>query len=229
MSMSICLLNLSAISNNYIDVVQFYNNSVPEHDLCKLVRFTLFAGNQVSIPIGSYSPGDVDKLTSVTIPDSVTVSLKFRGFINFSLLLRPTYRVRISTSVPNLFPIHAGVEQNYNLFVYTICDIIHDILGLEIDKSSFDILLFNGVYNLNHSLNNDDFSQILNSGLFPVVLPPDFSGVRRRKGTIKMYLFNNKKRGTIIVNKKNFHLLGFTSIRDVQDAIGKLDLLVIYI
>lgn len=191
-----------------------------------------FCGNSVSQPCGSVAFDNTCVVSDNLNLDSenYTLSIHCAGLSKFSLLLRPNGNLRLSMAGTGYAQCDRDSVQQLLLterdyYVH----IVEKMFPIDIVRDTdFNMLLFNGVYNIVHNLKNTEScaQQIKDTRTFPHVVAPDFSGVVRRKGTINLYLHQSKKCGVVHINKKSFHLLGFTKVQDIRIALGWLNKIV---
>ena len=184
-----------------------------ENECVKLQNFKLYQGNKLS--------NQIDLIENLNCKYSVM--LAFSGDIRFSVLFRSNKQFRVSTSIP-----YEMMDNDIETYIYMICDMIGELFHIDVDNSNYYILMLNGVYYIEHNIMNTviNYERIKNMELFPCILPPDYSGlIRRRKGTIKLYMHQNKKCGTISINSKSFQLMGFTKLKEIMESIEKINLI----
>lgn len=176
---------------------------------------TLYGGNVLTNPICKFDvTNGYDSILNKKY-DEYMINLKFKGYLNFSVLIRQN-RLRISTNIPTDIQDSNDIRDVMNNFIHMIIKLLND--NLNIDASfEYKIILINGVLYCEHNLiNNPCTVQFLKDRqIWPIITLPDFSGNRRRKGVIKFYINGTKKHGTIMINKKSFHFMGFVKTEDI--------------
>jgi hypothetical protein len=195
----------------------------------KFESATLYFGNQlVSKAVESGKMMLVEEIKK----KNYLLSLKFVGYFKFSLIIRPNGKFRISCGKPE--DIDAGLignlEEETSNFIFAVFAMIREFVGISIlDNSKYKILMLNGIYKKVHNLScgQSDYEKIKNSGEFPVVKEANFGGMKRRKGSIKMYMQRDQKHGMIMVNKVSYQLMGFVAMDAVKKAIEKLNRLTV--
>lgn len=216
-------LNVYTTFANYCDHKHIFDNlEFKMDDITDFSSATLYGNNSLCKQIAIYKTNVGYVFNSIDDYDSYMLNLKFKGYLNFSVLIRES-KLRISSNIPVDIQTGDNIHEIVNKFVYMIIGLINE--NLNIDASyDYKILLMNGVLYKNHGLMNDNNTVVYLSKkkLWPVVSQPDFNGNRRRKGAIKLYINPNRKHGTLLINKSSFHFMGFVNICDIAKQIELL-------
>lgn len=201
----------------------------------KCVQGKLFDGNGLSriLSITCADKDDIYTDCEITNEESTyTLSLKFVGMVNFSILLRPNGNARISASgtyfrkdnpPDNVYVLMQKETEFFASLVEKFIPCVHFR-----NKEEPHYCLINGVYNVNHTFQNTEkYAEFLReTNVFCVVDCPNYAGAVRRKGNISMYVYKTKKNGVVKVNKKSLHLMGFVCVKTLVETLKNLDFLI---
>ena len=211
------------------NIEHFANVSVLQHDMFQVTSAKLFRNNQISSCCCEYSDGKYTFHDTVDTSADFSVMITFNGTVRMSLLIRPKGTLRISTQFPDYVQNKTSCADELETYVYMLCDICEELFSMEIMKEKYYILLMNGVYYTNHGFNNtlQDYEYIKSSGRFAKVVAASNLPGQRRQGTIKMYMHASGKCGVVKINKRSFHLMGFTKLNTLEQCIHNLDMLIL--
>ena len=231
------LLNVSyrqyyyTTGNTLYSFIESLVHTIPDYCGVRLTSVRIYTGKTLSREnlLGTFKGKCSSTLLSrVAESDSLTVILNCDGLVKFSALLRPGGSLRFSVGGTRFQkPHYAGhVRQLISTELSFILKVFETMFPLHVpDHFDYYILLFNGIYSKAHGWKNTEQSArcIRDTGLFAHVQNPDYSGTVRRKGAILCYMHTDRKQGVVKVNKANYHLMGFTKIASIDEALRKLE------
>lgn len=194
------------------------------------VKAQLFSENSIkkNMATTEFVSGRWQQTGNVEESTSCILCLTFAGYIKFSVLFRNKGQCRISTG--GLLNItDSNLKAALATHVMFVAEILEKTTYVEFpDKYKFYILLCNCVYNRIHPFANTSAcaEYFERQGNFAALSKPDFSGVKRRKGMISLYVHSTKKNGVVNLNKESFSLMGFTKADDIETALRNIEMLI---
>lgn len=192
-----------------------------ESNFIELIKIDTFLENNLRLKEYSYDieSGELTNYKdSLNVDDEKTIVMfkfVYKSGGRFTLLCRPN-STRVSLCINAHFRDQVEVEE----YIYGIYLMINDFFETEVNNflelGSLRPILINGNLkvepgSIKNSINC--FNKIYNFSMefFECIKPPEFLPGKHRKGCIKFFVNQNRKHGSVTINKHSFQFLGFTN------------------